>query len=91
MQLRIHVLPKRPAAPDQIFPHTALRFVQAQGSAAAQERTFQRRADLVLVEAVTEFVHRAEERLVEKALVVARGDADVLGGAVAGERMDCGV
>ena len=81
------MLPKRPAAADEVFPHPRLRLVDAE-----RHRLAGRQAELVgpqalLVDAVPRFVHRAEQRAGEEIFVVARRESHVARAVGATERM----
>src|SRR5437899_2045113 len=86
LELRIEVPPEGEAAPDKVLPHAALRFVDAERGAACEGRALEVEADLMLVEAVPELVHRREER-VQVARLVAGRDPDVADARARGERV----
>src|SRR5207244_11251397 len=61
LQLRVEEAPERPRAADEVLPRAALRLVEAERDAGPERRPRERRVDVVLVDAVAELVHRAEQ------------------------------
>ena len=80
------VLPERPAAPDEVLPHAALRLVERERRPSGDRRAHERAIDAVLVDAVPELVHRGEDR-VHVVVVVSRRQADVVHAGPRGEGM----
>src|SRR4029079_16700275 len=81
------MLPERPAAADEILPHSRLRLVDAERQVIAG-----RQAELIgpqprIVNAVPRLVQDAEKRGVEEPLVVPRSDAAVVRPHAAAEWM----
>ncbi len=60
------VLPKGPAAADQVLPHPRLRFVNPQRHGLRRRQAVQIGAQALVVHAVPRLVQNAEKRAVEK-------------------------
>jgi len=91
LQPRVNPMGEGPAPPDKVLPHPTLRFMPAQRRATAKRGALERRVDLVLVQTVAELMQAAKERRSEDVRLVTRGDTDILGRRVAGERVDRGI
>ncbi len=77
---RVEPAPERQRAADHVLPEAALRLVQRRRAARRERRTVERRVAAVLVEPVSDLVHRREERVpVQVVLGVAGRQADVAG------------
>ena len=88
LQLGVVMFPEGQAAPNQVFPHAGLGFMNGHGSSGCQRGAFVFLGNPLFIKRVPAFVHGAKHGRIEVVLVNTGGDAHIIQSETGGEGMN---